>query len=89
MLDKFFEDGDWFAPKRFGYGAGLPITWQGWAVSALYIGVVIGLATLAESRRDIGPMLALPGIAIATIIFAVVAYRRTRGGWRWRWGNRD
>lgn len=29
MFHKFLEDGDWFAPKRFGYGAGLPIAWQG------------------------------------------------------------
>jgi hypothetical protein len=34
---------DWFAPKRYGYGAGLPITWQGWAVTLAYVGV-IGLA---------------------------------------------
>jgi hypothetical protein len=26
------SDGDWFAPKRFGYGAGPPIAWQGWAL---------------------------------------------------------
>ena len=25
------DDKPWFAPKRFGYGAGLPIAWQGWA----------------------------------------------------------
>ena len=23
---------EWFAPKRYGYGSGLPISWQGWAV---------------------------------------------------------
>ena len=62
-LHKFFEDGDWFAPKRFGFGAGLPIAWQGWAVSAAYIALVIGLALVAESRSDIGPWLAWPGIA--------------------------
>ena len=23
----------WFAPKRYGYGAGAPISWQGWALT--------------------------------------------------------
>ena len=27
----------WFAPKRYGYGAGLPISWQGWAVTVAFI----------------------------------------------------
>ena len=26
------DDLEWFAPKRYGYGSGLPISWQGWAV---------------------------------------------------------
>ena len=25
---------DWFAPKRYGYGSGMPIAWQGWVLSA-------------------------------------------------------
>jgi hypothetical protein len=24
-------------------------------------------------------------IALATIVFALIARRHTRGGWRWRW----
>ena len=32
---KMSDDGpEWFAPKRYGYGSGLPIAWQGWAVMA-------------------------------------------------------
>ena len=34
------SEGDWFAPKRFGYGAGLPIAWQGWVVMAAYFATV-------------------------------------------------
>ena len=26
------DDPEWFAAKRYGYGSGLPIAWQGWAV---------------------------------------------------------
>lgn len=41
MMD--MDDGAWFAPKRQGYGAGLPIRWQGWVVLGAYLLVVIGL----------------------------------------------
>ncbi len=37
------DDKAWFTPKRYGYGAGLPVAWQGWALLA---GVVGLLATL-------------------------------------------
>ncbi|WP_243403462.1 MULTISPECIES: hypothetical protein [Bacteria] len=40
------DDDAWFAPKRFGYGAGLPIAWQGWAVLVAYLAVVIGVSRL-------------------------------------------
>lgn len=64
----------WFAPKRFGYGAGLPLAWQGWAlVGALVAVVVLSVAELT------GPAT----IAIALALFAAVA-RKTEGGWRWR-----
>ena len=33
----------WFAPKRYGYGTGLPISWQGWLATALMLGIVFGL----------------------------------------------
>ena len=35
---------EWFAPKRYGYGAGLPISWQGWTVSVMFLALVAGLA---------------------------------------------
>jgi hypothetical protein len=83
------RDGMWFAAKRFGYGAGLPVAWQGWALLAGYV-----LAALA-----VGPLVALPypaakamtiaGFALLTIGFVAVARRRTRGGWKWRWGGED
>ncbi len=76
---------DWFAPKRFGVGAGLPIAWQGWAISALYAAVVVIAAyTLQNSALA---MLAV--IVPATAVLIVIAARTTRGGWRWRWGGRD
>ena len=78
---------EWFAPKRYGYGAGLPISWQGWALTIGFLAVVIGLgATLDELRN---PVLALGLIVPVTVLFIVICARTTRGGWRWRWGEED
>lgn len=76
---------EWFAPKRYGLGAGLPIAWQGWAVLAGFIAVV-GLAIWLFGDGDPrGLAVVIPAIAVLLIITA----RTTRGGWRWRWGDRD
>ena len=76
---------DWFAPKRYGYGVGLPISWQGWAVLLAYIGVV-GLAAWLLRPT---PMNILAVVLPATVAVLLITMRTTRGGWRWRWGDRD
>ena len=37
------EGPEWFAPKRYGYGSGMPISWQGWAVTLGFAAVVAAL----------------------------------------------
>ena len=76
---------EWFAPKRYGLGAGLPIAWQGWALLAGYA-AFIGLAVLIFGPEN---ELALSIVIPATIALLLVVARTTRGGWRWRWGERD
>src|SRR3546814_6692541 len=34
MLHIFLDERPWFRAKRHGYGAGLPIAWQGWVMLA-------------------------------------------------------
>ena len=79
------DDPEWFAPKRYGYGAGMPISWQGWAVTLVYVGIV-GLIA-ARFRENFLQFLAL--VIPVTTTFIVIAARTTRGGWRWRWGDED
>jgi len=82
------HDGAWFAPKRYGYGAGWPLSWQGWGLLGLY---VLTLAILIVIARRSAP-LAQAGIflliIVATSLLLIIARNRTRGGWRWRWGER-
>jgi hypothetical protein len=83
------KDGDWFAPSSHGYGAGLPISWQGWAVLGGYLLFALGMAGVMEWDREIGLPVGVAGIGIATVVVILIAKRHTKGGWRWRWGEDD
>lgn len=73
----------WFNPKVYGYGAGLPCSWEGWAVLVVFLAIMIGLTKLPTDtmRAWVG------SAAVVGLIVIVVA--KTRGGWRWRWGQHD
>ena len=76
---------DWFAPKRYGYGAGLPISWQGWALTIAFLAAAIALAMAFAER----PLALFAAITPLIVVFVVIAARTTRGGWRWRWGGEE
>ena len=76
---------EWFAPKRFGYGAGLPISWQGWTLTAASMGFSIGLAIEFAER----PVVLFAALVPMIVVFVAISARTTRGGWRWRWGQDD
>ena len=72
----------WFNPKTYGYGAGLPCSWEGWAVLAAFLAVVVGGRSLLPSDG----VYALLGVG-AVVGLLVVAPPKTRGGWRRRRGQ--
>jgi hypothetical protein len=76
---------EWFAPKRYGYGSGLPISWQGWALTLGFVALAVGLSTRFAER----PLQLFAIMAPLVIVFCVICARTTRGGWRWRWGDDD
>ncbi|MFZ3483956.1 hypothetical protein [Sphingomonas sp. 3-13AW] len=80
------RDDAWFAPKRFGYGAGMPIAWQGWVLLGGYVAIVLLACRFVAADHPVGF-----GIFVAALTLAVLALAaiHTRGGWRWRWGGRD
>lgn len=71
----------WFPVKRFGYGVGFPIAWQGWLVLALYA------ATLLVA----GSLLSTPAFVISafplTAAVIYISYVRSDGEWRYRNGE--
>ncbi|KHK92551.1 hypothetical protein [Novosphingobium malaysiense] len=89
MLHMFLKKGDWFAPKRYGYGAGLPIAWQGWALLAAYCAGITGAGLLAQNGAPAERTAAFALVLVLTALLIAIAARRTRGRWKWRWGERD
>lgn len=82
----------WFKPKRYGFGA-TPSNWKGWALTLAFIVVIVALAPvfIPPVRSGEQPhVLTFVGIAFAlTLLFAFITWRKTEGGWRWRWGDDD
>jgi hypothetical protein len=76
---------EWFAPRRYGYGSALPISWQGWAVTIAFVAIAIGTSVRFGQR----PLQLLAIMAPVLFAFCVICARTTRGGWRWRWGDDD
>lgn len=81
----------WFAPKRYGFGAGLPIAWQGWAVLAVYFLIILGaLLGLPKVLPDPAVFVAATGgiVLVSSVVLGIICARTTRGGWHWRWGGK-
>lgn len=84
MLHKLFEPGAWFRAKSHGYGAGLPIVWQGWLLMTAHILLILGISLLFMERLErVIPLILLAAVAPFPIYAA-----RTEGGWKWRWGGK-
>lgn len=79
------DDDVWFEAKTHGYGAGMPVSWQGWALIGGFL-VLLTAAGIALVPRH--PWLFVALSLIATVPLIVLSARHTRGGWRWRWGGR-
>ena len=80
----------WFRPKAYGYGA-TPNTWQGWAVIAAAVIVMLVAALLILPHRGQSPAALFAFLAVEAVVLAVlwvVCRRKTDGEWRWRWGGR-
>jgi hypothetical protein len=78
----------WFKPKRYGYGAA-PSSWQGWVATVIYVVVMFGLSGWLATGNGQNIIAFCVLALIVTIIFVVLAWRTTEGGWRWRWGDKD
>jgi hypothetical protein len=74
---------EWFRQTPGTYSA-VPITWQGWAVTILF--TVAALATGKWLNHKPAAMFAILIPLTALMIF--ITLKTTKGGWRWRWGDK-
>ncbi|QZD96414.1 hypothetical protein [Qipengyuania gelatinilytica] len=78
------DEKGWFAPKKFGYGSGLPTAWQGWAVLLGYVATAVVAGLMWESGDEVYTVAGAAIFLVATIAFMLVAKATTPGGWKWR-----
>ena len=83
------DDKPWFAAKTYGYGAGLPICWEGWAFLAGYIGVTFLGVHLANAYAsgDLRSIAMMAAIVVPLAIAVLIMRKKTDGGWHWRNGS--
>ena len=74
----------WFRVKRYGFGAGLPCSWEGWALVVGFLVVVLASSVVLV---DSNPMLHFGIVLASTAIVLIVSWRKSDGPWKWRWGQ--
>lgn len=83
----------WFAARRYGYGAGRPVSWQGWVTVGTFLFVTLGSTlgmVVLRPERPLVALLVVNGINLVAVgLFLWICKTRTAGGWRWRWGEKD
>jgi hypothetical protein len=76
----------WFAAKRYGYGWGFPVRWQGWIVFVVYFALLFaGIAYFASHREQSEMIVYLIVLTVAFV--AIIAFKGERP-LRWRWGGK-
>jgi hypothetical protein len=74
----------WFPAKRYGWGWGLPRTWEGWLVLAVFVALIVLGAWLFPPRVMLGFYLAYV-LALSVLLTGVCWL--TGEPPRWRWGD--
>jgi hypothetical protein len=73
----------WFPAKRYGWGWGLPLTWQGWVVLIAWT-LVLVVAAPGPNKHP-----ALFGLFLVVMLAVLVAICYAKGEPpRWRWGDK-
>ena len=76
----------WFRVKRFGYGAGLPCSWQGWLVLAGFLAAVLAIASLGASWGVSHPLGYGLALLAPCLVLIWISWRKSDGPWKWRNG---
>lgn len=73
----------WFPAKRYGWGWGFPITWQGWAIFVAFLVLVAVGAAVIPKHSSAG---FIAYAVVLSVLFAGVCWWKGEPP-RWRWGG--
>lgn len=75
----------WFRAKRYGWGWGLPSSWEGWlALAAFLVLVVLSGIVFSPTAQPIAYAVSI--VFLSTALIAVCYWKGEPP--RWRWGGR-
>lgn len=75
----------WFPAKRYGWGWGPPVTWQGWVVIVAWLAVLFGAIPHFMPRR---PAAYFVFTVVMVLVLMGICYLKGEPP-RWRWGDSD
>ena len=75
----------WFPVKRYGWGWGLPVRWQGWLVFVSYLALMgAALYYFMGQRNGVG---LLASTLVLTLVLVVIVFAKGERPVGWRWGR--
>jgi hypothetical protein len=74
----------WFPAKTYGWGWGLPSTWEGWSVLAVFVALVVAAVFLFPPRIE--PAAFYACIVGLTALLVGICWLKGEPP-RWRWGK--
>jgi hypothetical protein len=74
----------WFPAKRYGWGWGLPSSWQGWLILIVFVALVAIGSFLFPPATRLGAYLAFVAVLCGLLVGVC---RLTGEPPRWRWGD--
>ena len=76
------NDTFWFKARRYGWGWGLPATWQGWLVYGAFVALAgLSAAAFLPTQR-VDAFLACTA-ALTAVLIGICATKGERPQWRW------
>ena len=79
------ESAYWFRAKRYGWGWGLPLRWQGWAVLVAFFALLAaGNIWLFSPQHS--PFVFLIYVAVLSAALIGICYAKGEPP-KWRWGR--
>lgn len=76
------KDDYWFPAKKYGWGWGLPVQWQGWVVYGLALILLACIFFLFPPATDIVPFL-VSTWGVLLVLVAICFIKDEQPQWRW------